>query len=104
MLAEELGEKSPLTPALIAADSKLPIKLSGADDVEFCVREVGDEIFILAAKREGDVGKVTFSGLPAVEAQGVVMFEEPRKIEVKDGSFVDWFAANDVHVYRLKRL
>src|SRR6266487_4445124 len=45
MLADELGEKSPLTPALTAADSKLPIKMSGADDVEYCVREVGDEIF-----------------------------------------------------------
>jgi len=72
--------------------------------VEYCVREVGDEIFILAAKREGDVGKVTFTALPAVEAQGVVMFEEPRKIDVKDGSFVDWFAPNDVHVYRMNRV
>ena len=103
-LAAELGEKSPLYPALIAPDSKLPVKVDGAEDVEFCVREVGDVIYILASKREGDTKKVTFSGLPlSASSQGAVLFEEPRKIEVKNGAFTDWFAPNEVHVYTIAR-
>jgi hypothetical protein len=102
-VAAELGENSPLQPALVAADSKLPIKLSGARDIEFRVRDVGDEIYILAAKREGATVKATFSGLPAVEPIGTLMFEEPRKVEIKGGAFEDWFGPNEVHVYRIKR-
>lgn len=102
-LVEELGENSPLNPALIAPNAKLPIKLEGSDDVEFCVRQVKDELFLLAAKREGVTGKIKFSGLPAVDKVGAVMFEEPRKIEVKEGALEDWFGPNEVHVYRLRR-
>jgi hypothetical protein len=102
-LLDELGENSPLTPALVAPNSRLPIRLDGANDIEFCVREVRNEIFILAAKREGDTVKVKFSGLPPTESTGGLMFEEPRKVEVKEGAFEDWFAPNEVHVYRLKR-
>lgn len=102
-LLAEIGAHGPLTPALIAPNSKLPIRLEGATDVEFCVREVGDEIFILAAKREGATVKVKFLGLPPVDPVAHVMFEEPRSVQTKDGSFTDWFAPFDVHVYRLKR-
>ena len=34
---------------------------------------------------------------------GSVVFEEPRTVEVADGSFVDWFGPFDVHVYRFSR-
>ena len=47
--------------------------------------------------------KVKFSGLPATEARAAVMFEEPRKVELKDGAFEDWFGPNEVHVYRVRR-
>jgi hypothetical protein len=102
-VAAELGENSPLQPALVAPDSKLPIKLGGAKDIEFCVREVGNEIFIFAAKREGATVKVKFSGLPPMEPIGNLMFEEPRRVQIKGGAFEDWFAPNEVHVYRLKQ-
>ena len=102
-LLEELGAKSPLQPALVAANSRLPVKLAGATDIDFCVREVGDEVFILAAKREGATVKVTFTGLPAMKSTGAVMFEEPRSVEVKVGAFEDWFGPNEAHVYRLGR-
>jgi hypothetical protein len=72
-------------------------------DVEFITREVGDEIFILAAKREGKTLQVKFTGLPAVTSPAEVMFEEPRKVEVKDGVLQDWFGPDEVHVYRMKR-
>lgn len=102
-LFSELNENSPLHPALIAPDSKLPIKLSGADDIEFLTREAGDEIFLLAAKREGATKKVHFSGLPSTQEQGDVLYEEPRTVQIKEGGFDDWFAPNDVHVYCIKR-
>jgi hypothetical protein len=101
-LLRELNERSPLHPALLAADSKLPVKVTD-NDVEFLVREVKDELFILAARREGQTTKVRFTGLPASEEAVVVLYEEPRKVQIKDGGFEDWFAPHDVHVYRIKR-
>jgi len=102
-LLAELNDKSPLHEALIAPDSKLPIKVEGDTGLEYCVRETGDEIFILAAKREGATVQMKFTGLPATEATGSVLYEEPRKIEIKNGEFQDWFGPNEVHVYRIKR-
>ncbi|MGI8906930.1 MAG: hypothetical protein ACR2IE_10615 [Candidatus Sumerlaeaceae bacterium] len=102
-LVEELGVDSRVNPALVIADSKMPVKVEGADDVEFCVREVGDEIFVLAAKREGETAKVKFTGLTIPDGAGAVLFEEPQKVQVRGGTFEDWFAPNDVHVYCLKR-
>ena len=103
---EEIGSKSPLYPALLAPESKLPIKCSDSN-IEFCVREAGNELFILACKREGDPVKdtndATFTGLPAEIRQGEVMFESPRQVEAKSGAVADWFAPFDVHVYRFKR-
>ena len=101
-LLQELREDGPLHDALIAPDSKLPIKMEGASDVEFRGREVGSDLFILAAKREGKTRKVKFSGLPRREpTDAAVLFEEPRKVQVTDGGIEDWFAPNDVHVYRI---
>jgi hypothetical protein len=41
--------------------------------------------------------------LPATFSAGEVMFESPRKVEVKDGKFTDWFGLFEVHVYRFRR-
>ncbi|HZM06516.1 MAG TPA: hypothetical protein VFC44_26235 [Candidatus Saccharimonadales bacterium] len=98
---EEIGNHSPLEAALVAPDSKLPIKMTGAKDVEYCAREVGTELFILACKREGATVQVRFSGLPVTEGEGEVMYESPRKVEVKNGAFSDWFGPFEVHVYRV---
>jgi hypothetical protein len=99
---EEIGAHSPLYPALVAPDSKLPItcRTSG---IELRVREVGDEIFLLACKREGETVQAEFTGLPASLGTGEVMFESPRKVDAKDGKFSDWFGPFEVHVYRFKR-
>ena len=67
------------------------------------MREAGNQIFILAAKREGSTVQVSFSGLPAEIPSGEVLFEEPRKVSVSEGSFTDWFGLNEVHVYRFTR-
>jgi hypothetical protein len=102
-LLAEINETSPLHEALIAPNSKLPVKAEGAAGVEFTVREVGDEVFILACKREGETAQVTFKGLPATATSGDVLYESPRKIEVKNGQFTDWFGPEEVHVYRIGR-
>jgi hypothetical protein len=98
---EEVGAKSPLYPALVAPDSKLPVSVKG-EGIEFCVREVSGEVFLLACKREGPPIKAQFSGLSEA-AGGDVLFEEPRTVQVKAGKFSDWFAPFEVHVYHFKR-
>jgi len=125
-VVEEIGEKSPLHPALVAPESKLPVRVnvlpapgrqssehnpvvgsfpetSAARSLEFCVREVGRDIFVLACKREGATIQVEFDGLPATAASGEVLFESPRTVQIKDGKFTDWFGPFEVHVYRFKR-
>ena len=102
-LLAELNEKSSLHQALLAPNSKLPVKAEGASGIEFTVREVGEQIFILVCKREGQTAQVTFKGLPAGVTGGDVLYESPRKVEVKNGQFTDWFGPEDVHVYRLGR-
>ncbi len=101
-VVEEIGTKSPLYPALVAPNSKMPVQAKG-DGIEFCVREVGNEIFLLACKRSHTTEQVEFSGLPSSVANADVLFEEPRIIKMKDGKLTDWFAPFDVHVYRFKR-
>jgi len=99
---EEIGEKSPLYPALTAPNSKLPIQCSG-EGMEFVAREVGNELFVLACKREGATIPVKFTGLPENSGTGDVLYESPRTIEARNGSFTDWFAPFEVHVYRFRR-
>ena len=72
------------------------------NDIESCVREVGNDIYVLACKREGKTVKVEFSGLPAWAAEGNVLYESPRKVQAKDGGFTDWFAPFDVHIYHFR--
>jgi hypothetical protein len=59
--------------------------------------------YLLAGKREGATIETEFTGLPEGSEAGEVVFEAPRKVEVKNGAFKDWFAPFDVHVYRFRR-
>jgi hypothetical protein len=99
---QEIGTKSPLYAALVAPDSKVPVKAKGTG-IEFCVREVGDDIYLLACKREGATIQARFSGLPENATGGEMLFEFPRKVEIKQGAFSDWFGPFEVHVYRFRR-
>lgn len=98
---EEIGDRGPLYPALLAPNSTAAVRVSGG--VEGCLREVGDDVFLLACKREGETVQATFTGLPAADGPAEVLFEAPRTVEVKDGAVTDWFAPFEVHVYRLRR-
>jgi hypothetical protein len=99
---EEIGSQSPLYPALVAPNSTLPIKVTGADGMEFCVREAGSDLFVLACKREGVTAKVEFSGVPAWATKAEVLFESPRTVAAQNGKFTDWFGPFEVHVYRFR--
>jgi hypothetical protein len=100
---EEIGEKSRLYPALVAPESKLPIRVDRTGDVEICAREVGDELFVLACKREGETVQARISGLPAWATEAEVLYESPRTVAAKEGQIVDWFGPFEVHVYCFRK-
>jgi hypothetical protein len=102
---DELNPAGPLFPALLAPESKLPVKLEGISpsDLEFCIREAGGHVFLMAAKREGATVEARFSGLPFDQTTGDVLYEEPRQVSVSKGSFTDWFGPNEVHIYRFSK-
>lgn len=99
---EEIGTKSPLYPALVTANASYAMEVTHGQGMEFCAREAGGDLFLLACKREGPTEKVEFSGLPASANTGEVLYESPRTVEAKAGKLNDWFAPFDVHVYRFK--
>lgn len=102
-LIAEINDKSPLAPALIAPSSSLPIKIKG-EGIEFIAREAGDDLFIIAASKEPTrTQQVEFTGLPDTARDGVVLFEEPRKVTAKGGAMADWLAPWEVHVYRFRK-
>jgi hypothetical protein len=103
-LLREFRPASPLYPALVGRDARIPVTVEGAPDVEFRVREAGRALFLIAAKREGTTVSVTFHGMPDNTGTGEVLFEEPRRVRASGGSFSDWFGPNEVHVYRFERL
>jgi hypothetical protein len=96
---EEIGTHSRLAPALVAPESKLPVKVNNGQGIEYCVREVGADLYILACKREGSTVKAEFDHLPFAIGTGEVLYEAPRKVEAKNGKFTDWFGPFEVHVY-----
>ena len=121
-LLAEINEKGPLAQALVAPNSKLPIKASGASvvqplqtggktelkgapkGIELLAREVGSDLYIFVASKEPrETQQVEFTGLPGTAGEGVVLFEEPRKVTAQNGTLKDWFAPYDVHVYKFSR-
>lgn len=101
-VVEEIGEHSPLYPALVAPDSPLPVRVTQGSGVELCVRETGGALYLLACKRSGPTEQVTFDGLPSGLAAGDVLFEPPRTVRASAGRLTDWFAPHEVHVYRFR--
>jgi hypothetical protein len=100
---EEIGDRSPLAAALCAPNSKLPIQ-AAPQGIEWCAREVGNDVFILACSREPqETAQVHFTGLPPHVRAGLVLYESPRTVAAQDGAFTDWFAPWDVHAYRFTR-
>jgi hypothetical protein len=102
-LLTEINAKGPLADALVAPNSKLPIKCKN-ESIELLAREVGNDLYVIAAcKDPKKTEQIEITGLPKEITQGEVLFEEPRKVTAKDGTLKDWFAPWDVHVYKLRK-
>jgi hypothetical protein len=102
-LTLQFSEGSPLFDALIVPDSQIPISFTGTayPDIEFCAREAGTNLYVLATKREGSNSvNITFHGLPFWATNGTVLFESNRTVTAVGGAFTDSFAQWDVHAYR----
>ena len=102
-VVQEVGMRGPLAAALVAPESKLKVTAEPAEGIELTVREVAEEVYVLACKREGATVNVKFRGLPDTVGEGEVLFEAPRKVKAEGGGFADWFAPFDVHVYKFRR-
>ena len=101
-VVSEIGEKSPLYPALVEPNSTLSIKCN-TSDMEYCIRELGSEIFLLACKRNAGATDVTFTNLPTTARNNTVLFESRSAPQIQQGTFTDRFNQFDVHVYRFQR-
>jgi hypothetical protein len=99
---EEEQNRQATTPKQFVQDKVGP----DASALEFLVREAGNDIYVLACKKEGPTIRVRFSGLPSDihgPGAGAVVFEEPRKVDAEHGTFADWFGPFEVHVYRFRK-
>lgn len=101
-VVEEIGTKSPLYPALVAPNSKLPVQVNG-EGIEFCVRDTGDSLYVIACNRSHKTEQVKFIGLGSVTGVVPLLFEEPRTVTAKDGAFTDWFGPFEVHAYKFAK-
>jgi hypothetical protein len=102
-LTLQLSDGSPLLDALLVPDSQIPISFTGTvyPDIEFCAREAGTNLHLLATKREGsNAVNVTFAGLPLWATNGTVLFESNRTVAASAGAFTDSFSQWGVHAYR----
>jgi len=103
-----------LAPALAAPAAKVAVRTS-TSGIEVAVRRAGSFLYVIAVRRSGGVSRVKLTGLPAGVSGGEVLFEYEqrplpppivaghqvlRRVDVAGGSFSDWFALHDVHVYR----
>ena len=93
---EEEMKKTPSVPPEFVQDATT----NDIGAMEWLVREVGSDVYVLACKKEGPTMHVRFSGLPQDCKVGSVVFEEPRTVAASNGSFTDWFGPFEVHVYR----
>jgi hypothetical protein len=101
-LTLQLSAGSPLLDALLVRDSQIPISFTGTThpDIEFCAREAGTNLYLIATKREGsNTVSVTFDSLPFWATNGTVLFESNRTVTATGGAFTDSFSQWDVHAY-----
>jgi len=118
-LLEELRSTA-VAPILVAPNANDKIT-ANAKDIDLVARRDGGFLYVVAVRRGGPTSQVTFSGLPKTIGGGQVLFEytqdplpDPhhtpagpvqqvfRGVTVDGGSFHDWFAPHDVHVYRFQ--
>lgn len=108
-----------LAPALVAPPSGLSIHTQPhSGDIEIATRQTAQFLYVFVVRRGGATSQIGITGLPANVGGGEVLFEyaqDPppppfvpadqkfRSIGVSSGTFRDWFAPHDAHVYRFER-
>jgi len=113
-VVSELGSPA-LEPALTAPNAPTQVAPRPADpQLEVLTRRTSRYVYVIAVKTGGTVKQVTLGGLPRGAQRGEVLFEYvqeplpppvtghqvPRPVSVRNGTFTDWFAPYDAHVYR----
>jgi hypothetical protein len=103
-----------LQAALVAPNAETAVTTRPHNaDIELVTRRTATHLYVIAVRIGGGVSVVEFAGLPQRITRGEVLFEYvqqppppaegrqvPRPIAVAGGSFRDWFAPHDAHVYR----
>ena len=99
-LVAELGRHGRLYPALLVPDTGPRVR---TDDpgTEISSRQVGETIWLIAARRGPGTRTVTISGLPHTITRGR-HYRSNRPVAVRHGAFTDTFSQWDVHVYHLR--
>ena len=100
-VVEEIGENSPLHPALIGDDSVAAIRVAKGAGIEFLARRSPGELFIIAANKASVRAQepVTLDGIPF--GPNVDVLYEGRKLALNGGRLTDTFEPYAVHVYRI---
>ena len=104
----EIGDNSPLKPALIAPKISVSLSVTANQGIEYTKREIvsstGSDFYIIACRRSNSgTVQITFSGLPSGYSKGDVMYESPATVTAVNGAFTDWFGPFDVHVYKFHK-
>jgi hypothetical protein len=97
----EVGPESPLHPALLHPHTGLGLS-ADHPGLEVVSRQVGKDVYIIAAKKTAGTARVTFKNLPSTLNGGQVLYEG-RRITAHQGTLTDTFSQYDVHVYHFRR-
>jgi hypothetical protein len=96
---------SAVAPALVAPAAARTVR-ADASDVGVVTRRAGEFLYVIAVRRAQLTGEVRFSGLPASDHQGEVLFEYAngafRSVAVANAAFRDWLGPHDARVYRFR--
>lgn len=97
-LVLEIGPRSDLYRALLEPGSALPLT---TDDpfTQVTSRQVGGEIWVIAARHGSGTASVQIGGLPA-DGVTASVYTEGRSVAVTGGAIRDTFGEWGVHVYR----
>jgi hypothetical protein len=60
---------------------------------------VGTDFYLLACQRGQTTAQVQFEHVPAPDGEAELLYESPRQVRAAHGTFSDWFAPLEVHVY-----
>jgi hypothetical protein len=103
-LIEQIDADSLLGPALDNAASSEAVQTNdpGTEAISrVAVTPSGAQLFVIAARSDSGMDRVTISGLPAA-AKSAAVYGERRTVRIWNGTLDDTFRQWQVHVYRIQ--